>query len=408
MTTFTQTLDTLGSRLEVLVPDELRYAVDLTHGVLDLSNPLLADYCAGRCALVFVSPTVDTLYGRAVRHYLEARLPGGSWHYRVLPTGEHNKNLRSVEMICEQAKRCRLDRNGLLIAIGGGIVCDMVGFAASIYKRGIRYIKVNTTLVGQIDVGVGVKTGVNFMASKNMLGAYYPAYASINDPAFLHSLPLRQLSCGLAEIIKMAIILSRELFERLEAQVDSMLCRRFVAASRQEAEQDNRILALAMALMMDELSPNLHEKNLERLVDFGHSFSPMIEIDSDHRIFHGEAVAIDMALSSRIAVRLGLMDEADCERVLDLLRACDLPLHDTQTCRLDALLLALDDMHLHRGGRINLVVPSGLGRAEFIRQREALPAEVLRGALLDLQGQRQRFIAPAALEPIGAARYATR
>ncbi|MEW6705195.1 MAG: sedoheptulose 7-phosphate cyclase [Pseudomonadota bacterium] len=390
-----QDLDPYRSSFDVRVPEELRYSVDLTHGVLDVRNPLLARYCEGRKAVLFASPTVDALYGPAIRRYFEAHRPEGGWDYVVVPTGEHHKNLRTVETICEHAKRCRMDRNGLLVAFGGGILCDLVGFSASIYKRGIRYIKVNTTLVGQIDVGVGVKTGVNFLASKNMLGTYYPAYASLNDPAFLHTLPLRQLSCGLAEIIKMAIILSRELFELLEEHVDSMLCRRFVASHWREMERDTRVLTLAMQLMIDELRPNLHEKNLERLVDFGHSFSPMIEIESDHRLYHGEAVAIDMALSSRIAVRLGLMREDDCERVLKLLRACDLPCFDEETCRHELLMQSLQEMHLHRGGRINLVVPTGLGSADFIRELQALPAEVVREAVRDLKRHRHR--SPAAV-----------
>jgi 3-dehydroquinate synthase len=261
----------------------------------------------------------------------------------------------------------------------------MVGFAASIYKRGIGYIKVNTTLVGQIDVGVGIKTGVNFLASKNLLGTYYPAHASINDPHFLRTLPVRQISCGLAEIIKMAIILSEELFELLEEQVRSILRRKFVASTADDGERDFKVLVMAIQLMMDELRPNLHEKELERLVDFGHSFSPMIEIESDHQILHGEAVAIDMGLSSRIAVRLGLMSEADCARVLALLQACDLPVYDEATCGAAKLHEALREMHLHRGRKINLVVPTGIGRADFVRTLESLPDEVVRDAAADLR-----------------------
>lgn len=364
---------------------EVCYNVDLTAGLFDTGNRLLADYCAGRQVLVFSSHTIEALYGAALRHYLASKLPPGSWHYVVLESGEHNKTLGNVEHICAHAKALRMDRNGLLIAVGGGIICDMVGFAASIYKRGIRYVKINTTLVGQIDVGVGIKTGVNFLSSKNLIGSYYPAHASINDPAFLGSLPPRQISCGLAEIIKMAIILSAELFELLEQHVGSVRRRKFAAASTLENQRDLRVLVLAIQLMMEELAPNLLEKNLERLVDFGHSFSPMLEIDSDHALHHGEAVAIDMALSSRIAVHLGLLDEQACERILQLLLASGLPIYDAATCHPERLYEALREMHLHRGQRINLVVPTGIGRADFIRLLENLPISVLEAASADLR-----------------------
>lgn len=381
----TSCVEFTGSAFHSRSPGESRYSVDMTARVFDPSNPLLADYCAGRQVVVFSSPGVDALYGAELKRYFGARLPVGTWHYVIIESGEHNKTLASVERICEHAKSLRIDRNGLLIAVGGGIVCDMVGFAASIYKRGIGYIKVNTTLVGQIDVGVGIKTGVNFLSSKNLLGSYFPAHASINDPNFLRTLPVRQISCGLAEIIKMAIILSDELFELLEEQVRSILRRKFVASTAEEGARDLKVLILAIQLMMDELRPNLHEKELERLVDFGHSFSPMIEIESGHRILHGEAVAIDMALSSRIAVRLGLMRESDCQRILALLQACDLPIYDEATCGADQLQEALHEIHLHRGRKINLVVPTGIGKADFVRTLEALPPDVVRDAAADLR-----------------------
>ncbi|MGH8855938.1 MAG: sedoheptulose 7-phosphate cyclase [Telluria sp.] len=374
-----------GSAFHCSIPSAWRYSVDMSSSVLDPDNSLLADYCAGRQAVLFASPMIDALYGAALRRYCEAMLAPGSWRYFVLKTGEHNKTMRSAELVCEHAKAAGMDRNGVLVAVGGGILCDIVGFAASMYKRGIRYIKVNTTLVGQIDVGVGVKTGVNHLASKNMLGSYYPAYASINDQGFLRTLPARQISCGLAEIIKMAVILSEELFELLETHAGSMQRRRFGPGSALDAERDRRVLQLAIQLMMDELSPNLQETELARLVDFGHSFSPAIEIDSGHVLQHGEAVAIDMALSACIAVRMGMLEEGQCRRILALLRACGLPLYDAACCRPALMQAALDDMHLHRGGRINLVVPTGIGSASFIHHLASLPDGLLEQACEDLR-----------------------
>jgi 2-epi-5-epi-valiolone synthase len=378
------------------VPGVWQFGVELTSAVFDPENPTLAQRCDGRQAIFFVSPTIDSLYGAQLRAYLQHRLALSGSSYVVLESGEKSKNMRSVELICEYAKSLRLDRNGVMVAVGGGIICDMVGFAASIYKRGVRYIKVNTTLVGQIDVGVGVKTGVNFLHSKNLLGSYYPAFASINDPLLLRTLPRRQISCGLAEIIKIAIVASSELFELLEAHVESILARGFGARAAAAGADDWRVLVLAIQLMMDELRPNLLEKDLARLVDFGHSFSQVIEVESGYTFHHGEAVAMDMALSSRLAVRLGRLREQDCDRIMALLLASGLPLADSSLCVPDLMMLALRDVHLHRGRQINLVIPTAIGRADFLRTLEDVPPEVLQQACHDVCGQRVRRLERAA------------
>ncbi|NYI04208.1 sedoheptulose 7-phosphate cyclase [Allostreptomyces psammosilenae] len=363
-------------------PDGTAYRVDVTDGVLDPENPLLARQCEGRRVVAFVSPTVDRLYGARLRDYLTARLEPGSWSVAVLPTGEHRKTLASVEAVCARAKSEGLDRHGVLLAVGGGVLCDVVGFAASMYARGIRYIKVNTTLVGQVDVGVGVKTGVNALHTKNLLGAYHPAHASINDPALLATLPPRQVRCGLGEIVKMAVIRDAELFRLLEDAPDVFLGPRRAGDPRAEGDLEHRVIRTSMRLMMEELCPNLREHQLARLVDFGHTFSPVIETASDHRVAHGEAVAIDMALSSHLARLLGLIDPAECDRVVDLLELLGLPVFDAATCTPDLMRQALVSSWERRGRRLHLVVPTAVGTATFVDDLDDLPAPVL-GAALD-------------------------
>ncbi|MYZ17807.1 iron-containing alcohol dehydrogenase, partial [Streptomyces sp. SID337] len=302
---------------DLLAPDGTGYRVDVTGGVFHPDNPLLAEYVAGRRVVAYIGPTVDRIYGKRLRDYLTARLEPGSWSVHTIATGEHHKSLTSVEQVCATAKAAGLDRHGVMLAVGGGIVADIVGFAASMYARGIRYIKVNTSLVGQVDVGVGVKTGVNALHTKNMFGAYHPAHASLNDPALLDTLPTREIRCGLAEIVKMAVILDGDLFRTLERHPDafrrgtSSTAASGTAASGGDVE--TYIIRTAMRLMMEELCPNLREHELARLVDFGHTFSPVIETAGGHRLAHGEAVAVDMALSAHLARLLGLADEETCE-----------------------------------------------------------------------------------------------
>jgi 2-epi-5-epi-valiolone synthase len=359
---------------DLLAPDGTGYRVDVTDGVFSPDNPLLARYAEGRRVVAFVSPTVDRLYGQSLRAYLRARLEPGSWSVHGLRTGEHSKTLASVQEVGATAKAAGLDRHGVMLVVGGGIAADIVGFAASMYARGVRYIKVNTTLVGQVDVGVGVKTGVNALHTKNMFGAYHPAHASINDPALLDTLPAREVRCGLAEIVKMAVILDGDLFRTLELHPS-------VFQRSGNAELETYVLRTSMRLMMEELCPNLREHQLARLVDFGHTFSPVIETAGGHRLEHGEAVAVDMALSAHVALLLGLTDAETCERIVGLLERIGLPVFDTETCTPELMKQALAASWQRRGRRLHLVVPTGLGKAAFVDELEDIPERTLRAAL---------------------------
>ncbi|MFI7343506.1 sedoheptulose 7-phosphate cyclase [Streptomyces sp. NPDC050085] len=360
----------------LLAPDGTAYRVDVTDGVFDRDNPLLARALTGRRVVAFVSPTVDRLYGDRLRAYLNAHLDEGSWSVHPIRTGEHHKTLAAAEQVCATAKAAGLDRHGVMLAVGGGIVADVVGFAASMYARGIRYVKVNTTLVGQVDVGVGVKTGVNALRTKNMFGAYHPAHASLNDASLLSTLPPREIRCGLAEIVKMAVILDEDLFRALEDHPDV-----FLNSAASGGELETYVLRTSMRLMMDELCPNLREHDLARLVDFGHTFSPVIETAGDHRLEHGEAVAVDMALSAHIARLLGLTDDATCARIVRLLRRIGLPVHDARTCTPELMAHALRASWERRGRRLHLVVPAAPGKAVFVDELQDVPERLLRSAL---------------------------
>ncbi|MDX3536021.1 sedoheptulose 7-phosphate cyclase [Streptomyces sp. MB09-01] len=371
----------------------------MANDVLAPGNPLLADYCEGRRVVAFLSPTVDRLYGQQLRAYLGARLAPDSWSAVVLEGGEQRKTMASVEEICARAKQAGLDRRGVMLAVGGGVTCDLVGFAAAIYCRGVRYMKVNTTLVGQVDVGVGVKTGVNALGVKNMLGAYHPAHASLNDRAFLRTLSPRQIRCGLGEIAKMAIIKDAALFRVLEEcpevfQRPDPPSAWLTQAGLGQRGVEDYVIRTSMALMMEELCPNLREHDLARLVDFGHTFGPVIETAGEYRIAHGESVAIDMALSSQLARVLGLIDAEDCERILSLLIALGLPVHDPGTCTPDLMNRALEDSWERRGRRLHLVVPEGIGSGVFVDDLDDIPAGALDEALRALGARAEARSAP--------------
>jgi 3-dehydroquinate synthase len=371
-------------QLEVIAHADVGYSVLEIEDMFAPAQLPWLERCGGAAMLVCMSPTIDRLYGERIRGAFAGALPAGRVHYLTVQTTEAHKTLESAVRVCEAARQAQLDRNGMLVAIGGGITLDLVGFAASLYRRGIRFVKVPTTVVGQVDVAVGIKTGVNAAGAKNLLGTYYPAYLAINDRQFLRTLPARELRCGLAEVIKMGVVCDGEIFEALDAISEPLGRARAGERDALLACLEPAVMTRAMLRMMEQLQPNLFEADLERLVDFGHTFSMSIETGSDFAYAHGEAVAIDMALSACISHQLGLLPAAELARLLALLARLGLRTFDREHCALDAMWAALREAEVHRGQRINLVVPRRLGEGVFLRQLAELPRAVLARAIAQL------------------------
>lgn len=321
---------------------------------------LLPEIVGTRPVLAVVDHNVHRLHGERIRRYLEVRtrLAG----YVPLTVTERSKTLETAETICARAQELSFRRDGVFLGIGGGVLLDVVGFAASVFRRGSSYVRVPTTLVGLVDVGVGIKQGVNFGGSKNLLGAFYPPLATVNDRTFLPTLDEREIRCGLAEIVKMAVIRNEALFARLERHGRELLESRFT----EPAAVAEEVITVSSRDMMEELQPNLFEEDLARLVDFGHSFSPTIELASDYTIAHGEAVAMDILLSCYLAVDRREMSAEDLGRVIRLYREIGLPTW-SERCPGEADLYdGLADIKSHRGGSLNLVVPKSIGRGVFL------------------------------------------
>jgi 3-dehydroquinate synthase len=254
-----------------------------------------------------------------------------------------------------------LRRTEAVIAIGGGVLLDIVGFAASMYRRGIPYIRIPTTLMGQIDAGIGIKTGINYADHKNRLGSYFPPVAALIDPAFLRTIDDRHIANGVAEIIKMALIKDKTLFELLEQEADKLNALTFSSHSHQIDE----IFFRAIAGMLEELEPNLWEATLERAVDYGHTFSPSLELRANPELLHGEAVAIDMALSISLALHRNLITTREAERALKLMVNVGLPIHHPDF-NLNLVENALIDSVKHRDGLQRVPLTNGIGDVTFI------------------------------------------
>jgi len=263
-------------------------------------------------------------------------------------------------------------RSEPVIAVGGGVLLDIIGLAASLYKRGVPYIRVPTTLLSLVDAGVGVKTGVNFNGHKSNLGDYYAPLAVFLDVGFLKTLPKRHIRNGAAEIIKMGVIKDKELFELLESHGEELQQNRF-----QDGAIARRVIRRAIQGMLEELEPNLREERLERLVDFGHTFSPQIEMKALPALLHGEAVAIDMALSTCIAYERNLLSENERDRIIRLIRLFGLPVFH-RVCTPALLSRALQKSTQHRDGLQRCPLPIGIGVTTFVND---ITDEELKNAL---------------------------
>lgn len=349
---------------EVHAKQDVRYSVHFYEGLFSHANTVLLRAGIGHTPaaqrrLIVIDTKVLDLYGWEIEAYFrENRV-----QYRFLPleTTEPQKTVENVLRVVRALDEFGVNRRSdPLIAIGGGVLMDVAGFAASLYRRGLPYVRVPTTLMGLIDAGIGIKTGINFDAHKNRIGSYFAPQRAYLDTHFLRTLDDRHVANGIAEIIKMAIIKDGRLFELLEQHADRLIPDRFVGHPAYR-----EILARATVGMLEELAGNLWEAVLERIVDYGHTFSPTLEMAVLPELLHGEAVAIDMALSLVIAAQRDLITERELERALNLIQTFGLPIYHPQ-CEEALLMEALAETTSHRDGLQRLPLSKGLGRAMFI------------------------------------------
>jgi 3-dehydroquinate synthase len=334
--------------------------VHTPRGVFNLDEKTLAGFVGSRPVFIAVDRTVDALYGEEISDYVKTHL---NCVGRVAMDGlEANKSWDKMQWLCTEIIQVGLPRDGVVIGIGGGVTLDVAGLAAALYKRGVKYLRIPTTLVGMVDVCVGAKQAINFDNKKNILGVIYPTLGGINDISLLRSLPEEELICGFAEIIKMAIIRDPNLFSLVEQYGPGLLKSHF------QAPQDIalQIALTAEKLMLEELEPNLFELCRARLVDFGHTFSPALEAASSFQMRHGDAVALDMLLSTIVAVRRFICDKSVLKRMLRLYRKLGLPVSQNLLSA-RKLVECLSEVRIHRDGHLNLVVPVEMGKATFVQ-----------------------------------------
>lgn len=343
------------------------YSILIGQGLMD--NPGAWDGLPqAASALIVTNETVAPLYAARLQAQLAGRHP--SVHTVVLPDGEEYKTWHTLNLVFDGLLANGCDRKTVIYALGGGVVGDMSGFAAASYMRGVPFVQVPTTLLAQVDSSVGGKTAINHPLGKNMIGAFYQPQRVVCDLDTLRTLPVRELSAGLAEVIKYGPIADMAFLDWIEANMAALLAREpatLAYAVRRSCE------IKAWVVGQDE-----RESGLRAILNFGHTFGHAIESGLGYgQWLHGEAVGCGMVMATRLSCELGLVDEAFLHRLTALIAGAGLPIKGPQLGTERYLELMRVDKKAE-AGEIRFVVIDGPGRARLRVAPDALVAQVIR------------------------------
>lgn len=323
----------------------------------------------GKVAVV-THPKIKRLYGAEIIKSLKGA--GFDPRFIQVPEGERYKTLKQVERIYGRLIDERFDRKSTLVALGGGVIGDMAGFAAATYLRGIACVQCPTTVVAQVDAGIGGKTGVDHPRGKNLIGAFHQPRLVLVDPQTLATLPRREFTAGLAEVVKYGVILDSNFFAYLEANASAIL--------KQDPEKLLYCIQRSAAMKAQVVEADERESDLRRILNYGHTFGHAIETLTGYRKYkHGEAVAIGMCAAARLAERLGICPKEEVARQAALLRSFGLP---TTLPKIDSasILTVMERDKKAAEGEIVFVLPKRIGAVQVSRVDRKEIRDFLRNA----------------------------
>jgi len=349
----------------MIVPIKLNNTQSIEYDIVIDSLPKLS--FDTKVAIV-TNPTVSKLHLKKLLDSIEGVEP----LVIEVPDGEEYKNMDTLLSILDRLFENRFDRKSILIAFGGGVIGDMTGFSASIFQRGISFIQIPTTLLSQVDASVGGKTGVNNRFGKNLIGSFYQPKAVYIDPDFLDTLPSREYSAGIAEVIKMAVMFDREFFEFLES------------SDLKVRENVEKMIARSVSLKAEVVNMDEKENGIRAVLNYGHTFAHVIENETNYsKYLHGEAVAIGMVMANSLAVKLNLFEQDDANRVKALLEKNGLPT--------DYKIKDVDEFYEHffldkksNRGKISFILPNGSIGTHIIR--DDISEDIVKETLLEFKG----------------------
>ncbi len=332
--------------------------IHIAAGTLATVAPRVRAIAANRALALVTDSHVAPLFGDRLRDELAARAPRAleprALVYAVLPAGEQHKTRAQKEALEDRWLAAGLGRDTVAIALGGGVVTDLVGFTAATYLRGIPYVSLPTTLIGQVDAAIGGKTAVDTPAGKNLIGAFHPPLAVFIDPQTLASLPEREYRGGLAEVVKHAVIRDAALFEQLEAEAGAVCVR--------EPALLEDIVARNVAIKAAVVNEDEHESGLRQILNCGHTIGHAIELLRNYEENHGYCVGIGLVVEAHLARVVGVATADLAARVAVLLKRFGLPTTVPADLTDGAIIAATGSDKKRRGGKVRYALPAGLGR----------------------------------------------
>lgn len=341
------------------------YPIHIGAGNLRQVGELLSQAGLRGSVAVVTNPTVARLYLDAVGSALKQA--GFTFTPVLIPDGEEFKTVQSLQIIYDRLIAERFERKSCVLALGGGVVGDMAGFAAATYLRGVPYVQVPTTLLAQVDSSVGGKTGVNHADGKNLIGAFYQPRMVLIDVAVLRTLPRRELIAGLAEVIKYGVIEDGELFSLLEQKI----------AQLTELDEDLLIetIATSCAIKARVVEADEREDDYRAVLNFGHTIGHALEAVTGYtRFLHGEAVGVGMAKAAALSARHGFCDAESLLRIVQLIEKAGLPSAIPDDVSMAGLIQAMEVDKKAAGGKIKFVMCTGIGKTRF---HGLAPSEIL-------------------------------
>ena len=352
----------MKTTIRVNIPQDA-YDIRIAPGGLDYLGPWLAVEDTplvqpGQKVLVVSNPVVFDLYGkRAIASLTQA---GYDVSHCILPAGEQYKTMASIAKIHDAAYENRLERSSAMVALGGGVIGDMTGFAASAWLRGISVVQVPTSLLAMVDASMGGKTGVNHPKGKNLIGAFHQPRLVLIDPQVLETLPLREFRAGVSEVIKYGVIWDQPLFEKLEAaeRLDD-----YVKVSDELLET---MLTHSCQAKADVVSQDVKEAGIRAILNYGHTVGHAVEsLTGYSKINHGEAVAIGMVAAAKIAEEIeeSSWDKASTQRQQVLLEKTQLPTRLPAGINIEEVIVALKSDKKVKEGKVRFVLPNKVGEA---------------------------------------------
>lgn len=331
---------------------------------------LFNDAIQGKQVMVVTNDTIAPLYLDALVDMLKNDYQVETC---ILPDGESFKTLDTYQMIMTRLLEARHNRTTTIIALGGGVVGDMAGFAAATYQRGVPFIQVPTTLLSQVDSSVGGKTGVNHPLGKNMIGAFYQPQAVIIDTETLSTLPVRELSAGMAEVIKYGLICDRSMFEWLEVNMTALMSL--------DTPLITEAIYLSCAAKSQVVSQDEREGGIRAILNLGHTFGHAIETEMGYGVWlHGEAVAAGSMLALDLSWRMGNLENSDLERSAALFKEANLPILPPIEMTLDSFVARMSVDKKVLDGSLRLVLLNELGSAMVTSD---FPLDIFNETVLD-------------------------